>query len=113
MKHAQPFPVPCAMSPVAARPDAPWERGTVTISTPRRGYGYGGKLFCGSIGGSPGMPQRRERFRRSGSAHAQETISPHQIASKVLWIHLHGSYANRQERNAFAFAFSMTSQLPS
>jgi hypothetical protein len=32
--HAQPFPEPCAMSPVAARPVAPWARRMITTSTP-------------------------------------------------------------------------------
>src|SRR3954451_10033196 len=110
--HAQPFPVPRTMSPLAARPVAPWARGTITASTPGRGYGNGGKLFYGSIGECSGMAQRREQFRRSASAHAQETIFPRRISSKAPLRHFHDSYANPRERIAFSFAFSRTNRLP-
>src|SRR3954462_7809589 len=101
---------PCPRSPLDRMRQ--WLGGTITASTPGRGYGDGGKMFCGSIDEFPGMPQRREWFRRSASAHAQETISPHQILSKVLLKHFHGSYANHHEKNAFSFAFLRPNLLP-
>src|SRR3954468_22468924 len=102
--HAQPFPVPRTMSPVAARPVAPWARRMITTSTPGEVTAMVGSCSAGpsvnvqawrnGVNGSGVQPQlmRKKQYlliksRRKFSGHVFMIVTP--IVSRETRSRLH------------------------